>query len=203
MKIAFDIGCNEGIITEKFLKNYDLVISIDGDPAMCNMVKRKYECDKLRVHNNIVSDSVGKILDFYISPMNTISTAEKKWIYDGRFFGKYTWDKTIKVETITLDKLIQIYDVPDIIKIDVEGHELKVLKGLSNPVTELYFEWTEEFFDDAVKCVEHLQDIGYSKFGFTYADNGNIEYRKWENLTIHDDIVTNRKVKWGDIWACL
>ena len=69
MKIAFDIGCNEGIITEKFLKNYDLVISIDGDPAMCNMVKRKYECDKLRVHNNIVSDSVGKILDFYISPI--------------------------------------------------------------------------------------------------------------------------------------
>jgi FkbM family methyltransferase len=200
--IAFDIGCNEGIITQDFLKNYDLVVSVDADSAMCNMVKRKYECNKLRVHNNIVSDSVGEMLDFYISPMNTISTVEKKWIKEGRFAGKYIWNETIKVETITLDKLIQMYGIPDIIKIDVEGHELKVLKGLGKPVKKIYFEWSEEFFDDTLKCVEHLKNIGFSKFGFTYADRGNPEvYGKWENLTIHEDIVTDRKVKWGNIWA--
>jgi len=77
-KIAFDIGCNEGTITQYFLKNYDIVVSVDGNPSMCNIVKSKYDCGKLKIYNNIVSSTTGEIIDFYVSPINTISTVEKK-----------------------------------------------------------------------------------------------------------------------------
>ena len=42
----------------------------------------------------------------------------------------------------TLDKLIEQYEVPSFIKIDVEGYELEVLKGLTRLVPALSFEFT-------------------------------------------------------------
>ena len=48
----------------------------------------------------------------------------------------------------------------DFIKIDVEGFELPVILGLSQPVPCLSFEWTPEFSQAAWDCLDHLAGIG-------------------------------------------
>jgi hypothetical protein len=55
------------------------------------------------------------------------------------------------------------YGYPDYIKIDVEGYELNVLKGLSKPVRLVSFEFIEEFFDDSLKCLDQLSALGKIK----------------------------------------
>ena len=66
-------------------------------------------------------------------------------------------NKTIIVKTVTLDYLIENYSVPYFIKIDVEGFELNVIKGLSQPIPLISFEANlPEFKNETIECINHL-----------------------------------------------
>jgi hypothetical protein len=60
----------------------------------------------------------------------------------------------------TLDKLIEQFGIPSFIKIDVEGFEYEVIKGLSKPVKALSLEFTPEIIESTYKCINYLQQLG-------------------------------------------
>ena len=49
----------------------------------------------------------------------------------------------------------------DFIKIDVEGYEYEVIKGLTYPVRSMSFEFTPEYLDATLASLEHLRSIGH------------------------------------------
>ena len=59
---------------------------------------------------------------------------------NSRFGTTLEFDKKVEVETTTLEELIRSYGRPFYIKIDVEGHEASVLKGLQSVVPFVSFE---------------------------------------------------------------
>jgi hypothetical protein len=152
----------------------------------------------------VVSSKNNEEIDFYISNISTISTADPNWMNNSRFSNKHSWNRSIKKQSINLDYLIELYGKPNLIKIDVEGYEFEVLKGLSNRQSEICFEWTEEYYENLNEICFYLQNIGYEDFGFTYEDNHldrPNNYSTWGNLDLHKDINPNRKEKWGMIWV--
>ena len=101
-------------------------------------------------------------------------------------------------------------------KIDVEGYEYEVLKGLTTKQQMISFEWHEEDAEGLLNCVEHLQQLGYREFGtIGYFDEGNVfeevtysdqgdpyltepeEYYSWEELNIKRLIKPQRRVNYG------
>ena len=99
---------------------------------------------------------------------------------------KNNWDKTEQIEIITLDMLIQQYGVPDFIKIDTEGFELEVIKGLSTPVKSLSFEYTlPHQKDQAAKCVELLDKLynTHAIFNICRDEAYKMKFDKWMNAT--------------------
>ncbi len=99
----------------------------------------------------------------HLSNNDLVSSLNPEWIGRVKAGGRFddsTWEGELKVRTITLDQLIADHGCPEFIKIDVEGHELKVLEGLSTPVKSLSFEYTPEDIETAIKCIERLQSIG-------------------------------------------
>jgi FkbM family methyltransferase len=68
----------------------------------------------------------------------------EKWIsrveQSGRFRKSVTWTDWQDVETTTLDSLISEYGVPHYLKVDVEGFETSVFRGLHTAISYLSFE---------------------------------------------------------------
>ena len=79
--------------------------------------------------------------------------------------------KKIKVNTITIDKLISMYGVPDLLKVDVEGAENIVLKSLTQPIKTICFEWASEWNEKTFEALNHLESLGYNKFHIQDSDN--------------------------------
>lgn len=99
-----------------------------------------------------------------------LSTLNKtEWLDnpEGRFYGVPSYEEI--VPTITLDKLIELYGIPDLIKIDVEGAEVDVIKYLSQKVPCLCFEWASEMRTAA--CMDLMKILGFTKFFIQMADD--------------------------------
>jgi len=177
----------------------------------------------------LVSEKTNEEINFYVSPNTTgVSTASTQFMENSRFTkgsknlekNSIKWEAPIKVQSITIDSMIERYGVPDLIKIDVEGYELSVLKGLTQKANDICWEWHEEENDTLFKSLEHLQSIGYTQFGIigyfdegdvfekaTFSDKGDpyLEYPKnfysLEDLELYKLINPERRVNYGMFFA--
>jgi len=206
MEKIFDIGANVGAFTEECLKRYPQseVVVIEPNDRLVYILKNRFNGKNVIILDYLVSTNSGEEVDFFIGNANTISTASKDWVNNSRFAHTHVWGDGVKKKTINLDELINQFGQPDLIKIDVEGYELEVIKGLSSKQKEICFEWAEEQYDNINKTCEHLKSIGYTDFGVIYGDDYLKKpetFTSWVECEIHDDIDASRKEKWGMIWV--
>ena len=99
--------------------------------------------------------------------------------------------------------LIDIYGIPDLLKVDVEGGEYFCLKSLSKKVPQLCFEWASEVNDITYKCLDHLFSLGYTGFYIQFGDNYTFRPTTYDDITTTRQILmkTVPKIDWGMIWC--
>ena len=104
-----------------------------------------------------------RIETFWVtSPGSGLNTLSEKWVQTlranpGKFGTRVDYPARRTVETTTLAALMETHGVPRYIKIDVEGHEPSVLRGLQRPVPIVSFEANlPEFIPEAAECMEIL-----------------------------------------------
>jgi FkbM family methyltransferase len=232
MNLIFDIGFNVGEFTQTCFNKYKecSVIAVEANPNLCNVVSQHFFTNyNFSLLNNLVSNNEGEEIDFYISHNATgVSTASTEFMENSRFTkgskhlgeNSINWAAPIKVQSITIDSMIERYGMPDLIKIDVEGYEHTVLSGLTQKANDICFEWHEEERDNLYKILEHLQGLGYEQFGVigwfdegdvfekaTFSDKGDpyLEYPKnfytLEDLELDKLINPERRVNYGMFFA--
>ncbi len=161
--LVFDIGANMGHYAAAFLKLGAEVVCAEPQAACFKILTTRYRNNsKVHLLNCAVDNEEGE-KKIHISNMNTISSMSEDWITavkDSKRFPDAEWTKEATVKTVTLESLIAKYGRPDFIKIDVEGYELNVLKGLKSKVPLISIEYTFEIIENAVKCIEYLNSIG-------------------------------------------
>lgn len=205
--LIFDIGANRGFFTDTCLRTYNnlKIVTIEPNINLYNFLLDKYKNNQsVLLLPNVVAENNDQLIDFFISNSDTISTAEMDWITKSRFSNDHSWGEPIKIKSVSLDFLIQKYGTPDLIKIDVEGYELEVIKGLKNKQREICFEWAEEQYEKINETCKYLKNLGYENFGFIDGDaylKKPEKYTSWENCEIHKNINPNRKERWGMIWV--
>jgi len=87
------------------------------------------------------------------------------------------------VETTTLEELITSYGRPLFVKIDVEGYELNVIRGLRQPVPYLSFEVNlPEFRPEGLECVALLEILAPNrKFNYAVDCARGLGLERWLN----------------------
>ena len=205
--LLFDIGSNIGSWALKNYTNETKIICVEASPSTFQQLTKNTAGRNIIPLNFAVTSSTSNSVEFFESSANTISTLNKNWLTDpsSRFYNQYHYKK-INVNTITLDKLISMYGIPDLLKIDVEGAEDIVIKSLSQPVKTLCFEWACEMQDVIFNSIEHLHSLGYTKFHIQNQDS--FEYKPSGYELTKDQLVSIIKTKipkvdWGMIWTTI
>ena len=147
-KLIFDIGANDGHKTAAFLTLAEKVICCEPDKQSLKrlLVRFRNQRRRVTIENKALSDKEGFAELHIHHPGSAFNTLSNKWMKLLEEEGEKRWNEQIKftvtetVPTTTLDNLIRKYGLPDYIKIDAEGFEEHVLKGLSQPVPYLSFE---------------------------------------------------------------
>jgi len=179
--LLFDIGANRGDAVLAGLKKGYRVIALEPAPRVyAELVKQFIYNPLITPLRFAVSDTNDDLVEFYECVEDGLSTLNKEWLtsselpYAGKEF------RTIKVSTITLDRLVETYGKPDLIKIDVEGAEWSVFKGMTKHHGNLCFEWTKETVSEHVNQLKYLQGLGYTKwapqFIVNHLDEPTIDY---------------------------
>lgn len=200
--LCFDIGAHLGNRAEIFLKLGAKVIAIEPQEECINRLFNKFGNEpKLLLLNKGLSDKSGNLPLYICEEATTISTFSDKW-KTGRF-SNYKWNVKKIIPVTTLDNLIDEFGMPIFCKIDVEGFELQVLKGLSFPIKYISFEFTREFFDDMKLCINYLLSLGYKQFNCSFKESAKMYLESWnkadvlcQKLELLDD-----SLLWGDIYA--
>jgi FkbM family methyltransferase len=168
--LVFDIGANEGYKTDIFLRMGARVVAVEPDEHGRDALRKSFLSWRLFkkpvvVVSKAVSDQETLATMWIDAPGCAKNTLSRKWVdilrHDDQRFGVMMhFDGSREVETITLERLIELHGRPLFIKIDVEGYEAKVLNGLHRSVPYLSFEVNlPEFRREGEQCIERLASL--------------------------------------------
>lgn len=195
--LMFDIGANRGDATIAGLALGYKVIALEPAPKVFVKLVSNFIYEPNVIPLRLaVSETNGELIDFYECVEDGLSTIEKSWLtdpdmpYNGKEF------RTIRVNTCTMDWLVEQYGKPDLVKIDVEGAEWSVLRGMTKHCGKIALEWTMNTMDKHNEQLQYLKSLGYTKFKFQFIENHLVEPDdEWELIKKNTDLEKIRQDK--------
>lgn len=215
---AFDIGAYGGARTDMLLEaGCSTVVAVEPVFEYWLRLKEKYKGDA-RVHALwcAAGAEIGLgMLHIHKAqwpngvPMDSaLSSMSEEWINSVEEHPEWgldrkDWSEEKRILVVTLDSLIESYGEPDFIKIDVEGYEKEVIRGLSKPVKALSFEFHSTLHMDwTEQAIDHLLKLGNYEFNFDIADTMELQSTSWFDKAELFWHILDKDI-YGDIYARL
>lgn len=123
-RVAVDVGANNGVTTCIMAGLFDQVHAFEANPRLAEELKAGAPAN-VQVHGLAVSSQAGEAV--LTVPVSAGVTLEGWGSMEAPLLAQFEQLNQIRVETCTLDSF-GLAEV-DLLKIDVEGHEMAVLEG--------------------------------------------------------------------------
>lgn len=201
----FDIGSNVGNWSLSNINQCDKIIAVEASPLVFKKLKNNCQNKKIILLNYAVCNNNGNDITFYQAESDVLSTINKDWLTNetSRFYNSPYTEITCK--TISIDKLIEHYGLPDLIKIDVEGGEYECVVSLTQKVNLLCFEWASETNTITINCIDYLFKLGFTEYYIQMQDDYLFRPKAADFYDISSikTILSNTipKQDWGMLWC--
>ena len=205
--LCFDIGAHVGNRVRALSRLGARVVALEPQPQCMRLLRRWYgHHPDIELIEQAVGAAPGTRTLFVSERTPTVTTLSQNWITAVGAtpgFAGVRWDRSIPVCVNTLDGLIARYGEPAFCKIDVEGTELDVLRGLSHPLKALSFEYIPAATDIAVACVDRLGELGPYEYNWSPGELPRLRSSTWLGPTQMANLLQGMPVRErsGDVYA--
>lgn len=164
--VVLDIGANFGLYTAtsaSLTKHRGRVYSFEANPHTFELLKRTLYANRLAQNPNVIA----------VNALVGEKRGRGTLYYLPQFLGGATmsdighWDeakRSIELDMITIDEFLPDGLAVDLVKIDVEGHEPFVIRGMQktiqrSPSIRIFIEFVEAFLTHTVNAGEFAAEI--------------------------------------------
>jgi FkbM family methyltransferase len=161
--LVFDVGANIGEFTGAFRDLGARVVAVEPQPRLSAHLRARFRTDRLvSVVSTAVSDHEGEAT-LYTTTADALATLEAARANGGATGAgaELPWNGRITVPLRTLDTIVAEHGVPVLVKIDVEGHEPGVVRGLTTARPSVFFEVNQP---GVATVLDTLAARGYTDF---------------------------------------
>lgn len=197
---CFDVGANIGEKTDALLRAGMRVLAIEPQPTCVAEIRARCGVPReLQIRQTAIASEIGEA-KLYISDIyHASSSLNPDWTPS---------HESISVPVVTLDSLMDEYGIPYYCKIDVEGSELEVLKGLSRPIrlVSLEFHQTESDIKKTFECLSRLRALASNiSINLTPAENNHFYFEEWLSFAdfasrFPSEFLDREGYYYGDLW---
>lgn len=189
--LIFDVGANLGYKSVIFLDIVKNVVAFEPSSRLCDYLENRFKTRNLIVYNCALG-SHPHFTHFYVVEDNeAYNSLNKKHIETTAYKRGIATINTVKPKPIkveVLENFIKTLGIPKYIKIDVEGYELEVLKGLKTAVSVISFEANlPDFRDETVLAVKYLDELSSGKYKYNFT--ATLEFLNDRFVSAQDAII--------------
>ncbi len=181
--LCFDLGAHVGNRSAALLALGARVVALEPQPLPAAALRRLHGRNpRLTLLPLAAGRTAGRAELLVSRRAPTVSTLSALWaeqVAATPGFANIAWDQRLEVRLTTLDALIAEYGLPALCKIDVEGYELDVLQGLSQPIALISFEYIPAVMPAALACLERLAALGNYQFNLMRSEAPQLALPAW------------------------
>ena len=193
--VVFDIGAHYGETIKLFSKRLNIkkIYSFEASPLNYRILKKnisKSKSEKIKIFNyaageRISESFINQTLESSSSTINNLNLNSKYFKRKLKILkikNKNLFIKKIPIKIITLDKFIDEKNINsiDILKIDTEGFEFNVLRGLKINHAKIKIIYFEHHYDDMIVKSYKFGQIKQllNNYGFKLIKKNKMLFRK-------------------------
>lgn len=181
--LCFDVGAHVGNRLRAWDSLGARMVALEPQPQLMQVLQRWYGRNPaITLLDQALGAQAGTATLHISSRTPTVTTLSRQWITSVKqdsSFSSVQWDQQVEVQVTTLDTLLAEYGVPAFCKIDVEGFELEVLRGLSQPIPALSFEYIPASIDVALGCIARLEQLDAYEYNHSPGETHQLQLDRW------------------------
>ena len=181
--LVFDVGAHVGTRARAMRAAGARVVALEPQEPFSTFLRRTLPRDVRLVE--AAAGGVETVAEMAVSSLHPTVSSLKAGFADeagsAPGFGHVRWDRVQRVQVTTLDRLIAAEGLPRYVKIDVEGFELEVLSGLSQPVEMVSVEYLPGLPDLTLSVIDRLQQLGSFRFNPVRGESGRFLWDDWRD----------------------
>ncbi len=168
-KLIFDVGMHTGRDTEFYLKKGFNVVAVEANPSLAAAGKSKFSEyiaeGRLVIHDVAIADREGEIEFFINDKHDDWGTTSVEFAERNKKLG--THNTPLAVRCTTFETVLQQYEVPYYVKVDIEGADilcLQALKAVKQKPKFVSIEAALGSFEETFSQLAILVELGYDQF---------------------------------------